>query len=117
MYRRGESDEYAEVSGENVETYFTRAGSRQSGNFGRGCPVVQRGRVFKSRGERPTTTTSEGGGMNFGRGTYRVKSQGSRGNEMEDRKGRSNTSNSAVCHNCDKDGHIARDCSKGKIKC
>ena len=115
--REYENNEYAEVSGENVEQYFTRAGSRPSGNFGRGRPVVQRGRVFKSRGERMTTTNFEGGGMNFGQGTSRGKSRGGHSHEMEGRKGRSNTSNSVVCHNCDKDGHIARDCSKGKIKC
>ena len=36
---------------------------------------------------------------------------------MEGRNSASNTSNSVVCHNCDKDGHIARDCPKSKIKC
>ena len=112
-----ESNDYesADVSGETVETYFTRAGSRPSGNFGRGRAIVQRGRVFRGRGERTTTTNFEGGGMNFGRGTSRGKSRGGRGHEMEGRK--SNTSNSVVCHNCDKDGHLARDCSKAKIKC
>ena len=112
-----ESNDYesADVSGETVETYFTRAGSRPSGNFGRGRAVVQRGRVFRGRGERTTTTNFEGGGMNFGRGTSRGKSRGGRGHEMEGRK--SNTSYSVVCHNCDKDGHLARDCSKAKIKC
>ena len=68
-----ESNDYesADVSGETVETYFTRAGSRPSGNFGRGRTVVQRGRVFRGRGERTTTTNFEGGGMNFGRSTSR----------------------------------------------
>ena len=110
-----ESNEYADVSGEIVEQYFTRSGSRPSGNFGRGRPVVQRGRTFKSRGERTTTTNFEGGGMNFRRGSSRGKSRAGRSHEMEGRK--SNTSNSVVCHNCDKDGHLARDCSKAKIKC
>ena len=53
--------------------------------------------------------------MNFGRGSSRGKSRGGRSHEMEGRK--SNTSNSVVCHNCDKDEHLARDCSKDKIKC
>ena len=112
-----ESNDYesADVSGETVETYFTRAGNRPSGNFGRGRAVVQRGRVFRGRGERTTTTNFEGGGMNFGRVTSRGKSRGGRGYEMEGR--RSNTSNSVVCHNSDKDGHLAHNCSKTKIKC
>ena len=112
-----ESNDYesADVSGETVETYFTRAGSRPSGNFGRGRAVVQRGRVFRGRGERTTMANFEGGGMNFGCGTSRGKSRGGRGHEMEGRK--SNTSNSVVCHNCDIDGHLASDCSKAKIKC
>ena len=106
-----ESNDYesADVSGETVEQYFTRTGSRPSVNFGRGCAVVQRGRLFRSRGERTTTTNFEGGGMNFGRGSSRGESRGGRSHEMEGRK--SNTSNSVVCHNCDKDGHLARDCS------
>ena len=53
--------------------------------------------------------------MNFGRGTSRGKSRGGRGYEMEGR--RSTTSNSVVCHNCDKEGHLAHNCSKSKIKC
>ena len=115
-----ESNDYesADVSGETVETYFTRAGSRlsrTSGNFGCGRAVVQRGRVFRGRGERTTTTNFEGGEMNFGRGTSRGKSRGGRGYEMEGR--RSTTCNSVVCHNCDKDGHLAHNCSKSKIKC
>ena len=56
-----ESNDYesANASSETVETYFARAGSRPSrtnGNFGRGRAVVQRGRVFRGRGERTTTT-------------------------------------------------------------
>ena len=115
-----ESDDYAgaNASSETVETYFARAGSRLSrtnGNLGRGRAVVQRGRIFRGRGERTTTTNFESGEMNFGRGTSRGKSRGGRGYEMEGR--RSTTSNSVVCHNCDKDGHLAHNCSKGKIKC
>ena len=115
-----ESNDYesANASSETVETYFARAGSRPSrtnGNFGRGRAVVQRGRVFRGRGERTTTTNFESGEMNFGRGTSRGKSRGGRGYEMEGR--RSTTSNSVVCHNCDKDGHLAHNCSKSKIKC
>ena len=114
-----ESDDYAgeHDSSETVETYFARAGSRPSrtnGTFGRGRAVVQRGRIFRGRGERTTTTNFESGEMNFGRGTSRGKSRG-RGYEMEGR--RSTTSNSVVCHNCDKDGHLAHNCSKSKIKC
>ena len=110
--------ESADVSSETVETYFAMAGSRPSrtsGNFGRGRAVVQRGRVFRGRGERTTTTNFESGEMNFGRGTSRGKSRCGRGYEMEGR--RSTTSNSVVCHNCDKDGHLAHNCSKSKIKC
>ena len=115
-----ESDDYAgaNASSETVETYFARAGSRPSrtnGTFGRGRAVVQRGRIFRGRGERTTTTNFESGEMNFGRGTSRGKSRGGRGYEMEGR--RSTTSNSVVCHNCDKDGHLAHNCSKSKIKC
>ena len=115
-----ESDDYASAnaSSETVETYFARAGSRPSrtnGNFGRGRAVVQRGRIFRGRGERTTTTNFESGEMNFGRGTSRGKSRGGRGYEMEGR--RSTTSNSVVCHNCDKDGHLSHNCSKSKIKC
>ena len=100
-----ESNDYesADVSGETVETYFTRAGNRPSGNFGRGRAVVQRGRVFRGRGERTTTTNFEGGGMNFGRGTSRGKS---RGYEMEGR--RSNTSK--ACRTLVQTGTAAEPC-------
>ena len=43
--------EYEGLTDYSVETYFTRAGSKPSGNFSRGRPVFQRGRVIKGRGE------------------------------------------------------------------
>ena len=46
-----ENEEYGGLTDDSVETYFTRAGSKPSGNFSRGRPVFQRGRVIKGRGE------------------------------------------------------------------
>ena len=44
------NEENEGLTDDSVETYFTRAGSKPSGNFSRGCPVFQRGRVIKGRG-------------------------------------------------------------------
>ena len=104
------------MADESVETHFARAGR----NFGRSRAVFQRGRVFRGRGERKnTTTTCIEGGKGFARGgRYRVRGVMSRGNfsyEMEGRNTANNASNNVVCHNCNKEGHLARDCFK--IKC
>ena len=115
------SEELVEVVDETVETNFTRVGRKPSENFGRGRPVFQRGRVFRGRGERKNTTTtiSEGGGKGFARGgNYRVRGVRRIGHfsyEMEGRNTTSNTSNSVVCHNCNKEGDIVPDSLKIKL--
>ena len=46
-----------------------------------------------------------------------VRGRGNFSYEMKGRNTANNTSNNVVCHNCNKEGHIARDCPKNKVKC
>ena len=111
-----------------VETNFARRGRKMSEHVGRGRPVFQRGRVFRGRGVRhDSTTTSSEGGRGFVRGnqraqrareSFRYRVRGGRGTipyVMEGRNTVSTTSNNVVCHNCQKSGHLARNCFN--VKC
>ena len=100
-----ESEEFVGLTDDSVETYFTWAGIKPSGNFSRGRPVFQRGRVSIGRGERSnmTTSISEGCSKGFARGgNYKVRGLRGKGHfsyEMEGRNTASNASNNVICHN------------------